>query len=108
MPDHANSLEQIERTIRDRFREERRLFREVEDQFEERDLKELVRYDAREIDYAETFFLDHMTLQEPRTPVQLARWMRYAVQRLAIAVQRRKYWQRILATFGPAAILVAG
>jgi hypothetical protein len=108
MPSDLTSLQHVERAIRQRFLEERRLFREVEHQFVERNLKELVRYDAREIDFAEQFFLDHRTLQEPRTPTQLARWMRYAAQRLAIAVQRRKYWQRILDTCGPTAILIEG
>jgi hypothetical protein len=96
------------KTIRSRVRQERDLISKLTSTVTDQNLRRLLRPASHLLDKVEGFFLNPQILQEDRTPVALAKWLREADRLVQLATQQRKSFELIIKKFKSNARLIAG
>jgi hypothetical protein len=93
-------------TLRAKSREERARVAELNGKLG--DLKQLLTPASFQLDDVDQFFLGAEILSQPRTPQELARWLRHADAVFKRAVEAREYVEAMAAKYGNDARLIGG
>jgi hypothetical protein len=93
-------------TLRAKSRDERARVAELNGKL--CDLKQLLVPASHQLDDVDQFFLGAEILSQPRTPQELARWLRHADAVFKRAVEAREYVEGLVRKFGPDARVISG
>jgi hypothetical protein len=93
-------------TLRAKSRDERARVAELNGKL--CDLKQSLVPASHQLDDVDQFFLGAEILSQPRTPQELARWLRHADAVFKRAVEAREYVEGLVRKFGPDARVISG
>jgi hypothetical protein len=93
-------------SLRAKSREERARIAELNAKLG--DLKQLLSPASFQLDDVDQFFLGAEILSQPRTPLELARWLSHADVVFKRAVAAREYVEGLATKFGPDARVIGG